>query len=139
MICFFFKITIRYDLNASCICMSCANFDRIDTKWWIQNDETPLFPVTVQLPLIYHSVKIPASWKVKLYPNRWNTFPLGCPRGVFGDSCLNNCSVRCKVPLECDRVTGRCFGGCQAGWGDPTCSTSTILLLLFYWDIDQNN
>ena len=41
--------------------------------------------------------------------------------------------------MECDKVTGRCFDGCQPGWGDPTCSTSTILLLLFYLDIDQNN
>lgn len=44
--------------------------------------------------------------------------------------------------MECDKVTGRCFDGCQPGWGDPMCSKSTpftILLLLFYLDIDQNN
>ena len=29
--------------------------------------------------------------------------------------------------MECDRETGRCFDGCQTGWGNPTCSTSTVL------------
>nr|XP_022306982.1 multiple epidermal growth factor-like domains protein 10 isoform X2 [Crassostrea virginica] len=55
---------------------------------------------------------------------------LACPRGLFGDGCLNNCSLYCKIPMECDRVTGRCFDGCQLGWGDPTCSTKVEILYI---------
>lgn len=32
--------------------------------------------------------------------------------------------------MECDRVTRRCFDGCQTGWSDPTCNTSKISFLL---------
>ena len=37
---------------------------------------------------------------------------------------MDSCSLHCKVPKECDKVTGHCFNGCQPGWGDPTCNTS---------------
>ncbi|XP_078328344.1 uncharacterized protein LOC111113178 isoform X2 [Crassostrea virginica] len=53
-----------------------------------------------------------------------------CPRGLFGDGCLYNCSLHCNVPMECDRVTGRCFDGCQSGWGDPTCRTKVEILYI---------
>ena len=52
-----------------------------------------------------------------------------CLRGLFGNNCLDSCSVHCKVPRECDKVTGHCFNGCQPGWGDQTCNTSTCFLL----------
>ena len=71
------------------------------------------------------------DFKLRFHPNILNYFLQGCPRGVFGDDCINNCSLHCKVPMECDRDTGRCFDGCQSGWGDPTCNTGTSLLLLY--------
>nr|XP_022307021.1 uncharacterized protein LOC111113213 [Crassostrea virginica] len=30
--------------------------------------------------------------------------------------------------MECDKVTGHCFNGCQSGWGDLTCNTKVELL-----------
>ena len=66
-------------------------------------------------------------------------FLKGCPRSVFGINCLNSCSVHCQVPMECDRVTGHCFNGCQPGWGDHTCNTSTFLILLYSNLLNQLN
>ena len=69
--------------------------------------------------------------KLIFHPQISISFLQGCPQGVFGDDCMENCSLHCKIPMECDRVTGRCFNGCQSGWGDPTCNTSISEFLLF--------
>ena len=39
-----------------------------------------------------------------------------CFVGFYGVNCLNNCSMTCGIPGNCDRITGYCHGGCQRGW-----------------------
>ena len=46
-----------------------------------------------------------------------------CFEGSYGQGCLNNCSTTCGVLGTCDKVTGFCFGGCQAGWKGDICET----------------
>ena len=46
-----------------------------------------------------------------------------CFEGSYGQDCLNNCSTTCGVLGTCDKVTGFCFGGCQAGWKGDMCET----------------
>lgn len=48
-------------------------------------------------------------------------FILECPPGYYGYNCFNHCSDHCSVPFTCDRVTGRCNGGCMQGWTGDTC------------------
>ncbi|XP_078330403.1 uncharacterized protein LOC111112506 [Crassostrea virginica] len=44
-----------------------------------------------------------------------------CPDGYYGKQCAGKCSLTCVVPGRCDKVTGRCLGGCQAGWTGNMC------------------
>ena len=44
-----------------------------------------------------------------------------CPDGFFGSDCREHCSMTCGIPGSCDKVTGRCHGGCQAGWTGNIC------------------
>ncbi|XP_078330367.1 uncharacterized protein LOC144624438 [Crassostrea virginica] len=44
-----------------------------------------------------------------------------CPAGFYGKRCVKNCSQTCVVTGSCDKVTGRCLGGCQAGWTGDMC------------------
>uniref|UniRef100_A0A8W8P3C9 protein-tyrosine-phosphatase n=1 Tax=Magallana gigas TaxID=29159 RepID=A0A8W8P3C9_MAGGI len=45
-----------------------------------------------------------------------------CSRGYYGYNCVNQCSERCSVRSNCDRVTGKCKGGCMSGWAGDTCN-----------------
>ena len=47
-----------------------------------------------------------------------------CPEGIYGPNCKNNCSSNCAVPARCNVKTGKCIGGCQAGWTNSTCDES---------------
>ena len=98
--------------------------------WWmvteVWNATESRYLVAVQV-LLNHYLD---DFKLIFHSNILNSLLQGCPRGFFGDGCLNNCSVNCDDPMECHRVTGRCFDGCQSGWGDPTCNTSTSLFFL---------
>ena len=38
-----------------------------------------------------------------------------CFIGLYGSNCLQNCSMTCGIPGNCDRITGYCHGGCQRG------------------------
>ena len=49
-----------------------------------------------------------------------------CPTGIYGSNCQNNCSLNCAVPARCNIKTGKCNGGCQAGWKSSTCDQSKI-------------
>lgn len=37
---------------------------------------------------------------------------------------MERCSDHCGVPGICNRETGECQDGCQAGWRKPKCKTS---------------
>ena len=45
---------------------------------------------------------------------------LECRKGILGQS------KHCVIPETCDRVTGRCIVGCQAGWNNIQCDQSNI-------------
>ncbi len=49
-----------------------------------------------------------------------------CSVGSYGTNCEKLCSDRhCKGDnSSCDHVTGRCVGGCEAGWDGTDCSES---------------
>lgn len=52
-----------------------------------------------------------------------------CTEGFHGPNCQKSCSMNCGVRGKCDRVTGQCEGGCQAGWIQIQCDTSKYLIL----------
>ena len=52
---------------------------------------------------------------------------LECRAGRFGQNCRHYCSRLCAIQRKCDRVTGHCIGGCQAGWKKAHCDQSKIL------------
>ena len=44
-----------------------------------------------------------------------------CAAGLFGNNCVENCSMTCGDPGVCDKVTGHCNGSCLAGWEGNMC------------------
>ena len=48
-------------------------------------------------------------------------FYIECSVGFYGVNCLQNCSMACGIPGNCDRITGYCHGGCQRGWTGVRC------------------
>lgn len=44
-----------------------------------------------------------------------------CQEGYYGYNCVEKCSENCVDPSKCDRMTGQCNDGCQAGWIGNTC------------------
>lgn len=44
-----------------------------------------------------------------------------CLIPYFGKNCSDKCSAFCNVTGGCDRITGRCDGGCKPGWTGNTC------------------
>lgn len=44
-----------------------------------------------------------------------------CLVGFYGVNCVENCSMTCGVPGNCDRITGYCDGGCQRNWTGFMC------------------
>ncbi|XP_078330348.1 uncharacterized protein LOC144624425 [Crassostrea virginica] len=55
-----------------------------------------------------------AGWEGEMCENE-------CSVEFYGVNCLQNCSMRCGVPGNCDRITGYCNGGCQLGWTGLRC------------------
>ena len=53
-----------------------------------------------------------------------------CTVGLFGDNCAEFCSPNCKKSGLCDKVTGQCEGGCQAGWTQSKCDASMYVRYL---------
>lgn len=58
---------------------------------------------------------------VQLFASVSLLFFLECPSGYYGYNCVNQCSEHCSISFNCDRVTGRCNGGCTSGWAGDTC------------------
>ena len=54
---------------------------------------------------------------------------LDCQEGLYGRNCLQNCSMTCGDPGECDMRTGHCNGGCQVGWTGAMCETGYHLTI----------
>ena len=50
-----------------------------------------------------------------------NNYFSECMVGFYGVNCLQNCSMTCGIPGNCDRITGYCNGGCQRGWRGVRC------------------
>ncbi|XP_078330382.1 uncharacterized protein LOC111112904 [Crassostrea virginica] len=46
---------------------------------------------------------------------------LECADGLFGNNCVENCSMTCGHPGVCHKVTGHCNGSCLAGWEGDMC------------------
>ena len=46
-----------------------------------------------------------------------------CDAGTFGKDCKSNCSSNCNRGT-CERVNGKCFGGCKPGYMGNKCSES---------------
>lgn len=44
-----------------------------------------------------------------------------CMIGYYGNNCSNKCSTTCNVAERCDKISGRCDGGCKPGWTGNTC------------------
>lgn len=53
-------------------------------------------------------------------------YSLECSHGMYGHNYLGNCIMTCKVPERCDRITGHCNDGCQAGWTGFWCEEGKI-------------
>ena len=51
-----------------------------------------------------------------------------CLVGLYGMNCLENCSMTCGIPGNCDRITGYCYGGCQRGWTGVKCEEGKRLI-----------
>ena len=51
-----------------------------------------------------------------------------CPNGRYGHNCKDHCSEHCLLMGVCDRMTGNCVGGCQAGWKNKKCDLGRLFL-----------
>ena len=50
---------------------------------------------------------------------------LACEKGTYGIDCAEKCG-NCRYG-DCDIKTGRCYGGCAAGYTGDTCKESKWL------------
>ena len=56
-------------------------------------------------------------------------YHVGCTDGFWGITCGQSCG-RCRFETACDRLTGECRFGCEAGWEAPRCDTGATLIFL---------
>lgn len=66
-----------------------------------------------------------------------------CDDGTYGYACVNNCSGHCINSSLCNKETGYCHNGCNAGYTNKDCSRGMIFhfslwtLLLTYGSFDE--
>ena len=53
---------------------------------------------------------------------------LECSIGQYGYNCAEKCSSTCADSGSCDKITGRCVGGCRAGWSGDMCDIGKALV-----------
>ena len=51
-----------------------------------------------------------------------------CSDGQYGYNCAEKCRLTCADSGSCDKITGRCVGGCRAGWSGDMCDTGKALV-----------
>lgn len=49
-----------------------------------------------------------------------------CDDGTYGYACVNNCSGHCINGSLCNKETGYCHNGCNAGYTNKDCSRGMI-------------
>ena len=54
-----------------------------------------------------------------------------CSQGYYGTNCTEKCGKCLNGNKQCDTVTGRCSGGCAAGWKGDTCEKGKLKYILF--------
>lgn len=55
-----------------------------------------------------------------------------CLLGTYGQGCLNTCSGHCLNSATCNRTTGSCDQGCQAGYKGKLCEEGFKFLFVNY-------
>lgn len=56
-----------------------------------------------------------------------------CLAGSYGRDCVHNCSLTCGMPGRCDKISGFCIDGCQAGLTGDMCEKGEQLCLFFIY------
>lgn len=56
-----------------------------------------------------------------------------CMIEYYGKDCSNKCSTTCNVAERCDKITGRCDGGCKPGWTGNTCDQMKSVNIYFFF------
>lgn len=49
-----------------------------------------------------------------------------CPSKKFGPDCAHNCSGNCLGDVACNKKTGKCDTGCNAGYTGEFCDTGGV-------------
>lgn len=52
-----------------------------------------------------------------------------CEKTWYGVNCSQRCAGHCRDNDTCNRVTGQCDKGCDAGWTGYPCNRGKILIL----------
>ena len=60
-----------------------------------------------------------------------------CAAGLFGNNCVENCSMTCGDPGVCDKVTGHCNRSCLAGWEGNMCQNGKYVCKIQMHPIDS--
>ena len=55
-----------------------------------------------------------------------------CQAGTYGINCADSCSQYCRLPDQCDRVTGSCSGDCHQWYGLDTCMAEISKYIVLY-------
>ena len=59
-----------------------------------------------------------------------------CVAGLFGNNCVENCSMYCGDPGICDKITAHCNGSCLAGWEGEMCQNGKYVCTIKLYLID---
>lgn len=89
------------------------------------------------------------SWLTRIYlivRCYWCLYPfhlfmyicIECIDRTYGYDCVNNCSSHCLGDSSCNKQTGHCDRGCNAGYTNSYCSKGTLSSTsLIFWSIQM--